>query len=741
MNRKKPILYSLLIILSVLGIQYLTIEPFYTPTALNTPNEKFLLPKFIAHKSIVSDQAIGNSKEAILEALKTPIEGIELDVRLSKDKIPFIYHADNLDVSHGSGRPEEKNWSELQAITLSLDEVFEIVGNEKYLFLDIKEKGILNNDFADKIIELIEKHQISDTVIVESLNPIFLIYMRLSARDIMIMYDFVTDATAIGEEVQSQFDSIPWLLKQNFIQKQFRRILRPDILGPRWNVDGLYLKRLIAHGYPVIVWTVDDTNVAVKLFSLGITGLQSNKAIQIMDNFNVELPKNIMDAGGTQSYPEKVIYVTKIEDIQKALKRAQENNQKISIAGKRHSMGGQSLLSAGIQLNMLGFNKVQYNLETQRVTAEAGATWKKIQKTLDKHQRAVKIMQSDNIFTVGGSISVNIHGWQVAMPPLSSTINSLKVMTANGLIKTVSLNNEPELFRAIIGGYGQFSVILEAELETTENTLLKSHHKVFPSEQFENKFEQLLSDNPNVELAYGRFSVDQNNLLTEAMLNWYERVNSDTSISLSLQPEKYIAIKRAIFRASEYFDTGKRVRWTAEKRLANELENSVFSRNTIMNTDIHVLWPIKKGNIDILQEYFIPKGKLNLFLDKLRIYLKTHPVNLLNATIRDVRKDTISALPYANHNSFAIVLLFSQPNDGIGEYNMKEFTAAFIKEVLALNGNFYLPYRPHYTYEELIQAYPTLSNWFALKKQYDPKMLFNSEFIDFIQALRNKSTK
>lgn len=726
MKIKKFSLYVLVVLL-LLCIYYLNIEPLYTPTALNTPNEKYLLPRYIAHKSIISGETKGNSKEAIMEALKAPVEGIELDVRLSKDKIPFIYHADELPDFLGGGRPEDKNWSELKSITLSLEEVFEMVGNEKYLFLDIKEKGILNNGFADKINTLVVKYKNNPTVIVESLNPIFLTHMRLSSRDVIIMYDFVTDATAIGEEAQSQFDSIPWILKVPFVQKQFRRILRPDIVGPRWNVDGYYLQDLIASGYPIITWTVDDVNVASKLFSLGVTGLQSNRIMTIMENINLEFPNKIMDAGGTESYVEETIYVTKIDQVQQAIKKAKEKNLKISIAGKRHSMGGQSLLSGGIHLNMLGLNKVQYDPNTKRVTAEAGASWKKIQEVLDKYQRSVKVMQSDNIFSIGGSVSVNVHGWQVGVPPLSSTIYSLSVMTAEGDIKKISLDNDPDFFRAVMGGYGQLAVILAVELETTENNLLKANHAIFPTDEFENKFKQFVSNNQNVELAYGRLSVDSNHLLSETLLNWFEK--ESTPVNSPLQSENFIAIKRSIFRFSEYFDIGKRFRWVAEKRLAKELKNSVFSRNSIMNTDIHILWPIKSGNIDILQEYFIPKAKFNAFIKKLQFHLQNHSVNLLNATIREVQKDTLTVLSYAKEDCFAIVLLFSQPNDGMGEFTMEQFTIGIIKAVLELQGTFYLPYRPHYTHEELIQAYPNFDYWLSLKKKVDPNTLFYSQFM------------
>lgn len=109
-------------------------------------------------------------------------------------------------------------------------------------------------------------------------------------------------------------------------------------------------------------------------------------------------------------------------------------------------MGGQSILNDSIHLDMMEINKVVYNPVTQTITIGAGATWKKVQNVLDQYNRSIKVMQSDNIFTLGGTLSVNAHGWQVNAPPISSTVLSLKVITADGIIRDINKHTEPELF-------------------------------------------------------------------------------------------------------------------------------------------------------------------------------------------------------------------------------------------------------------------------------------------------------
>ena len=64
-------------------------------------------------------------------------------------------------------------------------------------------------------------------------------------KQINLMYDFVDDAKASAEESQGQFNKIPWLLKQYWFQRQIRRIIAPDALGPRFNFNRDVLENLV----------------------------------------------------------------------------------------------------------------------------------------------------------------------------------------------------------------------------------------------------------------------------------------------------------------------------------------------------------------------------------------------------------------------------------------------------------------------------------------------------------------
>ena len=267
--------------------------------------------------------------------------------------------------------------------------------------------------------------------------------------------------------------------------------------------------------------------------------------------------------------------------LQQSLNQKLKNYQFPLLAGGT-AWGEQSIADGSIHLDMLRLNKVKYNLKKKTVRVEAGAQWRKVQRILDKYGRAVKVMQSDNIFTVGGSLSVNVHGWQVGSPPIASTVISLKVVTADGKIRHIDKGKDSELFRAVLGGYGQFAVITEVELKTVPNSTLKFHAKFISSEDFAKEYFHRVTQNPKAQLAYGRLSVDKGKLFEEAGVFWYEKALGKTLPGL--KQESLVAIKRVIFRSSQYTDFGKRIRWSAEKLYAKTLLSSkAISRNDVMN--------------------------------------------------------------------------------------------------------------------------------------------------------------
>jgi len=168
-----------------------------------------------------------------------------------------------------------------------------------------------------------------------------------------------------------------------------------------------------------------------------------------------------------------IVRVSSIDEVRNALRFARESHLKVTSAGQRHSMGAQSFTRDGLVLDMRGLAAMSLDKERRLLTVQAGATWEKVQHYLDKDGLAVKAMQSINIFTVGGTLSVNAHGIAHSPGPIAPTVRSIRVMLSNGQIKTASAGENSELFRHALGGYGLFGVILDAEIEVVANEMYR----------------------------------------------------------------------------------------------------------------------------------------------------------------------------------------------------------------------------------------------------------------------------
>ena len=427
-----------------------------------------------------------------------------------------------------------------------------------------------------------------------------------------------------------------------------------------------------------------------------------------------------------------IITVQSETDIRNALQLAREKKIKVSISGKRHSMGGQSLQKNGIVLDMTSFNQIHLDKEKKVLTAQSGATWAQIQQLLDKDGLSVKAMQSINIFTLGGSLSVNAHGIDHNPGPIASTVRSFRIMLANGEIKTVSSTENRELFSLALGGYGLFGVILDITLDLTENVAYDRKTIHLNYKDFPEYFKAKIAANENVGLFYGRLSISPASFLTETAIHTYEKYELKLKVP-PLKPEKHVGFQRFIFNFSKTGSFGRWIRWTLEKylepRTHTYISGHLVSRNQEMFDSMGYLQNRLKST-DILQEYFLPIEKMPEFVDGLRSTVQKNHANLLNVTIRFVHKDTITALPYAKGDWLAFVLYFNRKPTKEDEETLRKTIVELTALTVYLKGTFYLPYQLYYSPGQLRSAYPEIDSFFDAKRRFDPTELFSNTFYE-----------
>jgi FAD/FMN-containing dehydrogenase len=410
------------------------------------------------------------------------------------------------------------------------------------------------------------------------------------------------------------------------------------------------------------------------------------------------------------------------------LQRARTNHLKVSIAGARHSMGAHTIAEDGIVVDMLPFKRMELDESKKILQVQAGAVWRDVIRFLNARGLSVEIMQSNDDFSVGGSISVNCHGWQFGRPPIASSVESLRLMLADGSVRRCSRAENAELFYLALGGYGLFGIILEVELRVVANEHYRIERIGVTTKDYTSVLTQQIADDPNVAMVYGRLRVTPENFLQEGILNILRREPAAPPVITEFAPRKLTPLKRAIFRGGVGSDYGKQLRWDAERRIDPWLAGDLFQRNALLSDSATWFENRATNRTDILLECFVSPGQLESLLADLRRIIPRHRGDLLNVTVRHVAEDRDSFLRYATKEVMALVMLFNQSNDTAGELDMKTLTQEIIRCAIEHNGTYYLPYRTHATAEQFHQAYPQAKEFFALKRKYDPGELFENGF-------------
>ncbi len=409
------------------------------------------------------------------------------------------------------------------------------------------------------------------------------------------------------------------------------------------------------------------------------------------------------------------------------LKYAKENNLKISIAGAKHSMGGHTMYPNGIMLNMLPYNQMELDTINNILTIGAGSLWENALEYLNKYDKSIAIMQAFSSFSIGGSISVNGHGWQKDLPPIAASIVSFTLMKENGDIINCSRQENPELFKLVIGGYGLFGIVLDVKLKVVENEALQYKYIRLSPENYITYYKKYISENPNVNLVFGRLRISDKHFLEEATLNFFEK--ADVKIPV-LQNGKSKETQRLVFRGSVNSEYGKRLRWDLETGMNKVSKNEIYSRNELLNDHVSLIENKDSSSTDLLQEYFIPERNFNQCIRDMKPILKNSKIDLLNITIRGVHQDNDSYLNYARENVFGFVILFNQKKTNKQEAEMKKLTNLLVDIALKNNGTYYLPYRLHIDKDKMRKSYPNADRFFQLKLKYDPTELFNNKFYE-----------
>ncbi|MBM7586958.1 FAD/FMN-containing dehydrogenase [Bacillus pakistanensis] len=451
-------------------------------------------------------------------------------------------------------------------------------------------------------------------------------------------------------------------------------------------------------------------------------------------SFNDRLTRTeISDVGNLMPVKIKEAVTGKEEKtFEQTLKEASEKNLSVSIAGKMHSQGGHTYYPNGIVLDMKSYNRIlQIDKEEKTVTVQSGATWDDIQRAVNPYGLAVKVMQSQNIFTIGGSLSVNAHGRDIRHGSLIETVNSFRLMKADGEIINVSRKENSQYFPLVIGGYGLFGIILDVELQLTDDELYEVRTTSLSYKEYSDFFTEKVMADKKVKMHLARISTAPDSFLKDMYITDWVLANQEAYTSHSqLKEERGTFLMKFLLGLSRNFDWGKKLFWDLQEGYFQRQDGELMTRNNVMRSESKFLEYESESDTDILQEYFVPIDEFESYMDDLRHVLLDEDLNLMNITIRYVEENQEAVLSYSKEDMFALVLLINQ---GLTEKD-KEETGKIIREMIDVtldhNGSYYLPYYSYPTNDQMKRAYPRKEEFFQKKRNLDPEERFRNMFYE-----------
>ena len=417
---------------------------------------------------------------------------------------------------------------------------------------------------------------------------------------------------------------------------------------------------------------------------------------------------------------------TSIEEVQEAVRRSSGT---LSIGGGRFSMGGQTASPGSLHLDMRRFNRVvEFSPLRKIIRVQTGIRWCDIQRFVDPHELAVKIMQTYANFTVGGSLSVNVHGRYIGLGPLILSVRSIKLVLGDGKLVEASPQENAELFYGAIGGYGSLGVIVEAELELADNRRVARVHEKMPTSGYAAWFRENVRNDPKA--VFHNADLYAPDYARARAVTWVETDNPVTA-PYRLQPQRHAyPLENYFLWAISETPFGK---WRREYLIDPllYLTSKVHWRNYEAGYDVAELEPpSREHRTYVLQEYFVPVERFDEFVPKMTEVLRRHRVNMLNISVRHAFADPGSLLAWARGETFAFVMYYKQRTRENARDRVAVWTRELIDAVLSVGGTYYLPYQPHATPEQFHRAYPRAKELFALKRRLDPEFRFRNVLWD-----------
>ncbi|MGV1013978.1 MAG: FAD-binding oxidoreductase [Methyloceanibacter sp.] len=445
----------------------------------------------------------------------------------------------------------------------------------------------------------------------------------------------------------------------------------------------------------------------------------------------------------SQLNPTEVDSIVTVESeahLRETIAGARERGKPVSIAGGRHSMGGQQFAAGGVLIDTRSMRRI-LGLDAERgiVEIEAGIEWPglidgliALQQGQPRQWGIIQKQTGADRLTLGGALASNIHGRGLTFKPIVGDVESFTLMDAKGALHDCSRTENEELFRLAIGGYGLFGVVTRVKLRLMPRTKLERIVKLIDVEALMPAFDARIADG----FLYGdcQFSTDPSSdtYLRTGVFSCYRPLPPDTPM-----PEEAKELGEQAWRDLYYLSHAD-PKATYDIYTAYYLSTSGqrywsdLSQLGVYIDDYHAVLDAKlnaphKGS-EMISELYVPRDALTAFLTAVRADFKVHGTKLIYGTIRLIERDDESVLAWAREPWACTVMNLHVDHSEAGIEKAGEDFRRLIDRAIEHGGSYFLTYHRWASRAQVEACYPQMPEFLAAKRRYDPGEVFQTEW-------------
>ena len=222
--------------------------------------------------------------------------------------------------------------------------------------------------------------------------------------------------------------------------------------------------------------------------------LRTSAAWRVLDGF-----------GGSVRALSRSVCPTSVDEMAAVFAAARAEGMQVSFRGAGRSYGDASLNSGQLAIDGRGMRRIlSFDKATGVIEAEGGASIADLWRFALPQGWWPAVVPGTMFPTMGGCVGMNIHGKNCfKVGPFGDHVLELDLLTAAGEKKTLSRTQEPELFRAVIGGLGLLGAVTRVKLQMKHLDSGQLRVRPFVSKSLANMFDTFVERIPASDYLVG----------------------------------------------------------------------------------------------------------------------------------------------------------------------------------------------------------------------------------------------